>query len=129
MLVVLGIISIISALGYPNFLHGIKREVRAAEDIKALMKNIHTQTERGTFAYVQVLFVNDGNNLIVTSKGMTMQSLATKMNDMTDSWNANPNSRCNTSGTNYWDTDIAGDESEIGKLSYSITLDKVTTLC
>ena len=129
LLVVLGIISIISALGYPNFSSWNKeREVRrAAEDIKALMKNIHTQTERGTFAYVQVLFVNDGNNLIVTSKGMTMQSLATKMNDMTDGWNANPNSRCNTSGTNYWDTDIAGDESEIGKLSYSITLDKVTT--
>ena len=87
LLVVLAIVGVISAVAYPNFSSWNKeREVRqSVARISTLIKNILIQTERGTFAYVQVLFDNsDSSNLVVTSKGMTMQSLATKINDGDD---------------------------------------------
>ena len=84
LLVVLAIVGVISAVAYPNFSSWNKeRKVRqSVARISTLIKNILIQTERGTFAYVQVLFDNsDSSNLVVTSKGMTMQSLATKINE------------------------------------------------
>ena len=58
-----------SAVAYPNFSSWTKeRKVRqASERIQSLMKNILIQTERATFAYVQVLFENNDFNLVVTS--------------------------------------------------------------
>jgi len=131
LLVVLAIVGVISAVAYPNFSSWTKeRKVRqASERIQSLMKNILIQTERGTFAYVQVLFENNDFNLVVTSKGMTMQTLATKINDANDDWN-DPNkieSRCNTVDTDYWDTDLAATSDEIKNAVYSITLEDVTT--
>ena len=52
------------------------------------------QTEKGTFAYVQVKFTNSADNLRVQTKGMTMDTLATKINDGTDIWNTDVTSRC-----------------------------------
>ena len=65
LIVVLTIVGIISAVAYPNFSSWTKeREVRSgATKIKSFMKNIHSQTERGTFAYVQVLFNNNEERL------------------------------------------------------------------
>ena len=131
LLVVLAIVGIMSAVAYPNFSSWTKeRKVRqASERIQSLMKNILIQTERGTFAYVQVLFENNDSNLIVTSKGMTMQTLATKINDANDDWN-DPNKvedRCNTTSTNYWDTDLDATSDEIKNAVYSIILEEVTT--
>ena len=124
LLVVLAIVGVISAVAYPNFSSWTKeRKVRqASERIQSLMKNILIQTERGTFAYVQVLFENNDSNLIVTSKGMTMQTLATKINDANDDWN-DPNKvedRCNTTSTNYWDTDLDATSDEIKNAVYSM---------
>ena len=113
LLVVMAIIAVVSATAYPQFNSWNKeREVRrAVEEIKSLMKNIFTQTERGTFGFVQVHFENTDEGLVVTSKGMTMQSLATKMNNGSDAWNNTPPSprdRCKTEQTTppYWDTDM-----------------------
>ena len=113
LLVVMAIIAVVSATAYPQFNTWNKeREVRrSVEEIKSLMKNIFTQTERGTFGFVQVHFENTAEGLVVTSKGMTMQSLATKMNNGSDAWNNTPPSprdRCKTKQTTppYWDTDM-----------------------
>ena len=113
LLVVMAIIAVVSATAYPQFNTWNKeREVRrSVEEIKSLMKNIFTQTERGTFGFVQVHFENTDEGLVVTSKGMTMQSLATKMNNGSDAWNNTPPSprdRCKIKQTTppYWDTDL-----------------------
>lgn len=113
LLVVMAIIAVVSATAYPQFNTWNKeREVRrSVEEIKSLMKNIFTQTERGTFGFVQVHFENTDEGLVVTSKGMTMQALATKMNNGSDAWNNTPPSprdRCKTEQTTppYWDTDM-----------------------
>ena len=132
LLVVLAIVGVISAVAYPNFSSWNKeRGVRQSlVKIESLVKNILIQTERGTFAYVQVLFDNsNGSSLVVTSKGMTMQSLATKINDGSNIWNTDSTSRCNIADDDYWDTDldaaVIGDE--IKNAAYSLTFENVTT--
>ena len=132
LLVVLAIVGVISAVAYPNFSTWNKeRGVRlSVVKIESLIENILIQTERGTFAYVQVLFDNsDGSNLVVTSKGLTMQSLATKINDGNNIWNTTPSSRCNIAATDYWDTDLDATviSDEIKNAAYSLTFENVTT--
>ena len=108
LVVVIVIVGILSATAYPNFQSWSKeREVRlAVTKIQSLIKNIHVQTEKGTFAYVQVKFTNSVDNLTIETKGMTMDSLATKINNGTDLWNTDISSRCSLSNS-YWDTDTA----------------------
>ncbi len=136
LLVVLSIVGILSAVAYPNFSSWYKeREVRQATvRIETLMKNLVIQTERGTFGYVQVLFDNDEDNgLTVSSKGMTMQTLASKINNSADPWNGDliGTTRCDTTSpsgdTSYWDTDKDTISNEIKDSVYSITLTNVTT--
>ena len=120
LIVVIVIVGIISATAYPNFSKWKKeREVRqGAAKIQSLIKNINAQIERGTFAFVQVLIRRTNNALTVQSKGMTMQNLATRMNDGSSGWNANSDERCPVSPTSpYWDTD-ATDPGDIGNYVY-----------
>ena len=102
LIVVLTIVGVISAVAYPNFSSWNKeRKVRAAViKIETLVRNAYVQTERGTFAYVQVLLNNNEDQLVVTSKGITMANLVTKMNDMNDEWNTNPQLRRNVNDDN-----------------------------
>ena len=69
LLVVIAIIGVMSGLGYPGISKWVKeRQFRQdVERLQAIIKNTHVQTERGTFAYVQVLFDNSGENLVVTA--------------------------------------------------------------
>ena len=129
LLVVIAIIGIISAVGYPNFTAWSKeREVRlAVEKINSLIKNTHAQTEKGTFAFVQIKFTNNADSLTVEGKGMTMSSLANKINDINDIWNRDASSRCDVQSTTYWDTDTAADTDNIKNFVYTIELDKVTS--
>ena len=62
LLVVIAIIGLLSAVAYPEFSNWNKeRKVRAeTEKLLRAVKDIKTQTDRATFAYVQVLFNNDG---------------------------------------------------------------------
>ena len=66
-----------------TFPHGIKKEKSELQlkKLRRLVRNAIVQTERGTFAYVQVLFSNTADHLKIESRGMTMASLVTKMND------------------------------------------------
>ncbi len=129
LLIVISIVGLVSAIAYPNFSEwNRERQVRqAVAKIQSLLKDVLIQTERGTFAYVQVLFNNTGDNLVVTSKGMTMQTLATKINDGTSDWNRNILTRCNTGSDDYWDTDLDSASTEVKNAVYSITLEDVTT--
>ena len=124
LIVVLTIVGVISAVAYPNFSSWNKeRKVRAAViKIETLIRNAYVQTERGTFAYVQVLFDNNNDQLVVTSKGISMANLVTKMNDMNDEWNTNPQLRCNVNDDSYWDTDRDTTSDDIRNAVYSITL-------
>ena len=89
LVVVIAIVGFISAVSYPSFSSWNKeRKIRAAvKEVAALVRNAIVQTERGTFAYVQVLFSNTADTLKIESRGMTMASLVTKMNDGADAWN------------------------------------------
>ena len=129
LIVVLTIVGIISAVAYPNFSSWTKeRQVRSgATKIQSFMKNIHSQTERGTFAYVQVLFSNNDERLQLTSKGMTMQDLASLINNGDSEWNQIPEGRCDMMADNYWSTDNADDDDDIKNFVYTISLEDVTT--
>ena len=83
LVVVLVLIGVVTAVAYPDFTEwNRERKVRNGTDrVLSFMKNIHAQTERGTFAYVQVLINNNNNRLQLTSKGMTMQDLTDKIHD------------------------------------------------
>jgi len=129
-IVVMVVIGIISAVSYPPFSSwNNERKVRQdVEKINSIIKNIFVQTERGTFAYVQVKFDNSADNLRVQTKGMTMETLVTKMNDINDIWNTDPTSRCDTISDDYWDTD--GSDTDVGDLKnfvYNLTFDEVTS--
>ena len=60
-----------------------------------LLRNIHATTERGTFAYVQLIFESDNEDGIsIKTKGVTMDNFTTIMNDTSVSWNTSPDNRC-----------------------------------
>ena len=121
LLVVIVIIGLLSAVAYPNFSSWKKeRETRtAAVKIKSLIIGITAQVQRGLFGYAQVLVKEDDGTITVTSKGMNMNSLAAKIQDGTDIWNSDANSRCNTDSDTYWDEDgSTSDKLEVQHLEF-----------
>ena len=121
LLVVIVIIGLLSAVAYPNFSSWKKeRETRtAAVKIKSLITGITAQVQRGLFGYAQVLVKEDDGIITVTSKGMNMNSLAAKIQDGTDIWNSDANSRCDTEDDNYWDEDgSTSDKLEVQHLEF-----------
>ena len=129
LVVVLVLIGVVTAVAYPDFTEwNRERKVRNGTDrVLSFMKNIHAQTERGTFAYVQVLINNNNNRLQLTSKGMTMQDLTDKIHDGESDWNAEATSRCEPEATDYWSSDTAGEDADIKNYVFSIDLKDVTT--
>ncbi|MDC1155935.1 prepilin-type N-terminal cleavage/methylation domain-containing protein [Candidatus Pelagibacter sp.] len=91
LLVVVALISIISAIGIPNFSGWKKdREVRvASEKIAAVLSGVNAQTKRGSYPYVQ-MFINSNTTIvgptgsypatIIMGRGMTKTNLATDLN-------------------------------------------------
>ena len=63
LIVVVTIIAVISASGYPAFTNWKKdREVRiAAENVSSMLTGIVSQTQRGSFPYVQFTFLATSN--------------------------------------------------------------------
>ena len=126
LLVVIVIISVISAAAYPNFSSWRKeREVRgAAVKIKNLFTNISSQVQRGMYAFVQVDVVEDATNqtLTITSKGMHMDTMLTRARNV-DGWTTNMDTRCNS--TQPWDDQGSPTNTklEVAQLVY----DEVTT--
>jgi len=84
LLVVVVIVAIISAVGYPNFMDWRKdREVgAAAENVSSMISGIVAQTQRGSFPYVQFTFgITRGvDEKIFKTKGMSQKSLGSTLN-------------------------------------------------
>ena len=87
LIVVVVIIGVISAIGYPKFSDWrLDRETRnSVIKIKSLIQGINAQVQRGQYAFVQV-HVEEDDGLIVTSKGMKPQKLASLLNDGDSEW-------------------------------------------
>jgi len=111
------IIGVISAAAYPKF-SGWKtqREIRdAALKIKSLILGINGQVQRGMYSFVQVYVNITDTEIIVASKGMKADTLATKINDGASAWNdpAGDTTRCNITSTTYWDDDGSADDNTV----------------
>ena len=122
LLVVIVIISIISAAAYPNFSSWKKeREVRsAAVKIKNLISNINSQVQRGHYAFVQVEVVTGKDELIVTSKGLHMDSFVNNMREVTN-WKTDFSVRCAGGATSTigWDDDgSSSDKLEVAQIKF-----------
>ena len=67
LIIVLGLVGVLSAFAYPKFSDwNHSRQVKQDVDrINALIRNTQIQTERGTLAYVKVLFTPVGDKLKV----------------------------------------------------------------
>ena len=129
LLVVIVIISVVSAAAYPNFSSWRKeRELRgAAEEIKNLFSNISSQVQRGMYAFVQAEVQENEIPaeapdaeaipvLIITSKGMRMDTLMAAAR--TTSWTTDMDIRC--SPTQTWDDEGGPDNRklEVAELIY-----------
>ena len=76
--VVLAIIGGISAVGVPKFIDWSNKRavINSTAQVSTLLQNIYNTTERGTFAYVQVIFNSDESGISIRTKGITMDSQA-----------------------------------------------------
>ena len=120
LIVVLLIVGIVSALGYPEISKWRKdREVKSfAIATKTLIEGIVAQVQRGQYAFVQVRVDEAGETadedsdrvLTVTSKGMRPETLANFLNDRASAWRTNAAGRCNIADDNYWDADGGTDD-------------------
>ena len=120
LIVVLLIVGIVSALGYPEITKWRKdREVKSfAIATKTLIEGIVAQVQRGQYAFVQVRVDEeqsdiDGSNdrvLTITSKGMRPETLANFLNDPESAWRTNAAGRCNIEDPDYWDADGGTDD-------------------
>jgi prepilin-type N-terminal cleavage/methylation domain-containing protein len=132
LIVVVVIIGIISAAAYPNFSSWSKeRKTRlAAVKIVDLITGINLQVKRGLYAYVQVEFDDNGFVLMVTSKGMNIDNLSSRINNSGSEWNTTPSDRClmggddDSSGIVYWN-DVG--QSEKPEVRHIILDDVATT--
>ena len=125
LLIVIVIISVVSAAAYPNFSSWRKeRELRgAAEEIKNLFTNISSQVQRGLYAFVQVDIIeetqeDETTTLTITSKGMRMDTLMATARETPD-WTTDMNERCNPT-TLTWDDEGGPDNKklEVAQLIY-----------
>ena len=156
LMVVIAIISIISAAAYPGFTSWMKaRQANAAiVKIKDLFTTINTQVQRGSYPFAQIYIQHLGDSdktklaaadsdgisleyakypdgfIKVTTKGMGQKKLAQKRyND--DDWKNYPYERCKIETTDtpvYWDDDrINSYTSE--KATVNIEFQKDAALC
>ena len=89
-IVVLAIVGALAGVGIPNFAKWNNKRIisNASEEVASLLRNIHATTERGTFAYVQLIFESDNEDGIsIKTKGVTMDNFTTIMNDTSANWN------------------------------------------
>ena len=133
LIVVVVLIGIVSAIGYPNFSEWRKdRLIRNnVYEIKSLIEGITAQVQRGQYAFVQVHFdVESDGDFTVVSKGMKATTLGNKLNT-DNSFRDNPSTRCKYfeeggDTSNFWDDDGYTDykrKNEVRK----ITLENIQT--
>ena len=104
-LVVVVIVGIISAIALPNFSDWQKdREIRTvAEKVANMFSNISTQTQRGSYPYVQIYIDPRNNELKFESRGMSQSTMSTLLNKFTaSSLNCQTNANYVKGGLNFW---------------------------
>ena len=102
LLVVITIVAIVSAVGYPNFMKWREdREIRAAmESAATMLSSINNLSQRGNFPFVQLKITPNGTtNTTITSKGMNVKTLSTRLNSgsVID---------CSLTNSGYWDNHL-----------------------
>ena len=120
LIVVLLLVGIVSALGYPEITKWRKdREVKSfAIATKTLIEGIVAQVQRGQYAFVQVRVdeiaeTQDEDSdrvLTITSKGMKPETLTNFLNDPASAWRTNAAGRCDIEDPDYWDADGGTDD-------------------
>ena len=82
LLVVITIVAIVSAVGYPNFMEWRKdREVRvSAEKIANLITGVNTQAQRGYFPFVQFYINPQQGSVKFYAKGMSQSTFSGLLN-------------------------------------------------
>ena len=103
LLVVITIVSIVSAIGYPRFNDWkTDREVRQALERAASMVNsIITHTQRGSYPYVQIDIRSSQTQTIFTTKGMSKNKFSNSLNQK----NISINCPITNQSASYWDAD------------------------
>mgnify|MGYP001172000834 CR=1 FL=1 len=86
LLVIVAIISIIAAIGFPDFMKWQRdRELRAQQEkIANLFTTATTQVERGAYPYVRIEFVKGTSPAQITVKGIGRNTLSKKINSKND---------------------------------------------
>ena len=103
LLVVITIVAIVSAVGYPNFMDWQKeRTVRAAtEKVATMLTGISTQAQKGYFPFVQFQVTPGLSNVVFTSKGMTQDTMSIKLNQ-----SSTKSLDCTIVNSGYWDNHL-----------------------
>ena len=103
LLVVITIVAVISAVGYPNFMDWRKdRVVRAAaEKVATMLTGISTQAQKGYFPLVQFQVIPSNSNVVFTSKGMTQDTMSIKLNQA-----STKSLDCTIVNSGYWDNHL-----------------------
>ena len=103
LLVVITIVAVVSAVGYPNFMEWRKdREVRAAaEKVASMLTGISTQAQKGYFPFVQFQVIPLTGSVQFTSKGMTQDTMSIKLNQASTKV-----LDCTIVNSGYWDNHL-----------------------
>ena len=89
-IVVLAIVGALAGVGIPNFAKWNNKRIisYASEEVASLLRNIHATTERGTFAYVQLIFESDNEDGIsFYIKGVRMDNFSSIRIVSSANWN------------------------------------------
>lgn len=125
LLVVIVIVSVISAIGYPQFTSWKKdREIRyATEKVSNMMATINTQAQRGSFPFVQLWIKPTAEEVEFITKGQSPEQYNSNLND-----GKTPD--CATDKLGKFDTnEYEKYVSEEKTISIQTTVDKVATVC
>ena len=98
LLVVLAIVAIVSAVGYPSFDTWVsKNRVKSeADKIAGLFSSATTQVERGMYAYVLIEFESGKFPAVITARGVSQSDLVKRLRQ-------DPPIKCDTSDfTGLW---------------------------
>ncbi len=117
--VVIALISILSAVAYPNFNDWRKERIirSAALKIKGAINNINSQLQKGSYAFVQVDVMQAGNVVLIDTKGMRPSTLtgiiqAANESDAAEKWTNDYETRC-AADQDWDDGGMASDKLEV----------------
>jgi len=127
LLVVIVIISVVSAIGYPKFTSWKKdREIRyASEKVANLLTNISTQAQRGSFPFVQFMVKHPSESKVeFITRGQEPEDYNTNLN-------LGKKPKCSTAKTSIYFKDNEFDkyDSEDEKISVQIDINLVGAVC